>query len=63
MDILEVFWTNVDRQRKNRSVFLRQSHENARKKRAGIKLRTVEEIAKCLEIDDYSVLFKKVESR
>ncbi len=61
MDIIEIFWTNVDRQRKNRSVFLRQSHENVRKKRAGINLRTVEEIAKCLEIDDYSVLFKKVD--
>ena len=62
MDILEVFWTNVDWHLKSKNVVLRKTHENARKKRAGIQLRTVSEIAKSLKIDDYSILFEKVES-
>lgn len=62
MDILEVFWTNVDWHLKTKNLSLRETHENARKKRAGIQLRTVEEIAKSLKIDDYSILFEKVES-
>ena len=36
MDILEVFWTNVDWHLKNKNLALRETHENARKKRAGI---------------------------
>lgn len=63
MDILEVFWTNVDWHLKNKNLALRETHENARKKRAGIQLRTVEDIAKSLKIDDYSILFEKVESQ
>ncbi|MDT2981884.1 MULTISPECIES: hypothetical protein [Enterococcus] len=63
MDILEVFWTNVDWHLKAKKVALRKTHENARKKRAGIQLRTVEDIAKSLDIDDYSILFEKVESQ
>lgn len=62
MDILEVFWTNVDWHLKIKEVTLRKSHETARQKRAGILLRTVEDIAKSLKIDDYSILFEKVES-
>lgn len=63
MDILEVFWTNVDWHLKAKKVALRKTHENARQKRAGIQLRTVEEIAKSLKIDDYSILFEKVEGQ
>lgn len=63
MDILEVFWTNVDWHLKVKKVALRKTHEEARKKRAGIQLRTVSEIAKSLDIDDYSILFEKVESQ
>ena len=63
MDILEVFWTNVDWYLTAKNVALRKTHENARQKRAGIQLRTVEEIAKSLKIDDYSILFAKVESQ
>lgn len=63
MDILEVFWTNVDWQLENKNLTLRETHENARKKRAGIQLRTVDDIAKSLDIDDYSILFEKVESQ
>lgn len=62
MDILEVFWTNVDWHLQTKEVTLRKTHEEARKKRAGIQLRTVEDIAKSLKIDDYSILFEKVES-
>jgi len=62
MDILEVFWTNVDWHLKIKEVTLRKSHKTARQKRAGILLRTVEDIAKSLKIDDYSILFEKVES-
>lgn len=62
MDILEVFWTNVDWHLKTKEVILRKTHEEARKKRAGIQLRTVEDIARSLKIDDYSILFEKVES-
>ncbi|MEQ6997493.1 hypothetical protein ABQE21_05405 [Enterococcus casseliflavus] len=62
MDILEVFWTNVDWHLKTKKVTLRKTHEIARQKRAGIQLRTVEDIAKSLKIDDYSILFEKVES-
>lgn len=62
MDILEVFWTNVDWHLKNKNLSLREAHENARKKRAGIQLRTVAEIAKSLKIDNYSILFEKVDS-
>jgi len=62
MDILEVFWTNVDWHLKTKEVILRKTHEEARKKRAGIQLRTVEDIAKSLKIDDYSILFEQVES-
>lgn len=62
MDILEVFWTNVDWHLKNKNLALRETRENARKKRAGIQLRTVSEIAKSLKIDDYSILFEKVDS-
>lgn len=61
MDIIEIFWTNVEWHMKNKNLSLRQSHENALKKRAEIQLRTVEEIAKCLKIDDYSVLFEQVD--
>lgn len=63
MDILEVFWTNVEWHLKAKKVTLRKTHENARKKRAGIQLRTVEDIAKFLDIDDYSILFEKVVSQ
>lgn len=62
MDILEVFWTNVDWHLNTKEVILRKTHEEARKKRAGIQLRTVEDIARSLKIDDYSILFEKVES-
>lgn len=62
MDILEVFWTNVDCHLQTKEVALRKTHEIARQKRAGIQLRTVEDIAKSLKIDDYSILFEKVES-
>lgn len=62
MDFLEVFWTNVDWHLKAKEVILRKTHEEARKKRAGIQLRTVEDIARSLKIDDYSILFEKVES-
>ncbi|MCO5495874.1 hypothetical protein [Enterococcus innesii] len=62
MDILEVFWTNVDWHLENKNLTLRETHENARKKRAGIQLRTVSEIAKSLKIDDYSILFEKIDS-
>lgn len=62
MDILDVFWTNVDWHLTAKNVALRKTHENARKKRAGIQLRTVAEIAKSLNIDDYSILFEKVDS-
>lgn len=62
MDILEVFWTNVDWHLQTKEVILRKTHEEARKKRAGIQLRTVEDIARSLKIDDYSILFEKVES-
>ena len=61
MDILEVFWTNVDWHLKSKNVVLRKTHENARKKRAGIQLRTVEDIAKSLKIDDYSILFEQID--
>lgn len=61
MDILEVFWTNVDWHLKSKNVVLTKTHENARKKRAGIQLRTVSEIAKSLKIDDYSILFEKID--
>lgn len=62
MDILEVFWTNVDWHLTAKNVALRKTHENARKKRVGIQLRTVSEIAKSLKIDDYSILFEKIDS-
>lgn len=61
MDILEVFWTNVDWHLENKNLTLRETHENARKKRAGIQLRTVSEIAKSLKIDDYSILFEQID--
>lgn len=63
MDILEVFWTNVDWHLTAKNVALRKTHETARQKRSGIQLRTVEEIAKSLKIDDYSILFEKVEGQ
>lgn len=60
MDIIEIFWDNVEWHMNNKKMNLRKSHDVARRKRAGINLRTVGEIAKCLGIDDYSILFEEV---
>ncbi|WP_368265127.1 hypothetical protein [Enterococcus innesii] len=61
MDIIDVFWENVDWHVKIKKMALRKTHETARKKRAGIQLRTVEEIADALDIEDYSILFEQKE--
>uniref|UniRef100_UPI0035C728AF hypothetical protein n=1 Tax=Serratia quinivorans TaxID=137545 RepID=UPI0035C728AF len=57
-NIIEVFWDNVDWHVKDKNIELRQSYETARKKRAGINLRTVGDIARNLDIDDYAILFE-----
>lgn len=61
MDIIEIFWTNVEWHMKVKGLELRLTQETARRKRASVSLRTVEEIAKRLGIDDYSILFEKVD--
>lgn len=61
MDIIDVFWENVDWHVKIKKMALRKTHETARKKRVGIQLRTVEEIADALDIEDYSILFEQKE--
>ncbi len=57
-NVVEVFWDNVDWHVKNKNIELRQSYETARKKRAGVNLRTVGDIARNLDIDDYAILFE-----
>ena len=61
MSVIEVFWENVHWHAKTKKMALRKTHETARKKRAGIQLRTIEEIADALDIEDYSILFEQKE--
>ncbi|MGH1841570.1 hypothetical protein ABE867_12565 [Enterococcus gallinarum] len=61
MDITEVFWTNVDWHLKNKNLVLSKTQMTAKSKRTNVTLKTVGEIAKKLDIDDYAILFEQVE--
>ncbi|WP_213334246.1 hypothetical protein [Enterococcus casseliflavus] len=61
MEILEVFWTNVDWHLKLKNLELTKTQMIAKKNRANITLKTAGEIAKKLDIDDYAILFEEVE--
>lgn len=60
MDIIEVFWKNVDWHLKHKNLILSKTQMIAKNKRKSISLRTVGEIAKKLDIDDYSILFEQL---
>ncbi|SFD57143.1 hypothetical protein SAMN04487887_102237 [Enterococcus casseliflavus] len=61
MEILEVFWTNVDWHLELKNLELTKTQMIAKKNRANITLKTAGEIAKKLDIDDYAILFEEVE--
>lgn len=61
MGITEVFWANVDWHLKNKNLVLSKTQMIAKNKRTSVTLRTVGEIAKKLDIDDYSILFEQLD--
>ncbi|MDH6364655.1 hypothetical protein M2139_001642 [Enterococcus sp. PF1-24] len=57
MEIIEIFWWNVDWHRKNKELTWQElAEENYT---ADISLSEVAAIAKILEIDDYAILFEE----
>lgn len=61
MDILTIFWENVDWHLENKMLYLSDVHKIAKENRASISLDAVAEIAAELEIDDYAILFEELE--
>ncbi|MCD5202355.1 hypothetical protein IV468_11200 [Enterococcus casseliflavus] len=61
MDIIEIFWKNVAWHLANKNTVLTKTQMIAYRKKAGITLTTVQEIAEKLDIDDYAILFEQVD--
>lgn len=61
MDILTIFWENVDWHLEHKMLNLSDVHKIAQEKRISISLEAVAEIAAELEIDDYAILFEELE--
>lgn len=64
MNILEVFWTNVQWHVENKGVklvaLMGGNAKSARDKTANVTLKKVQEIAGILDIDDYAILFEDI---
>ncbi|WP_241153429.1 hypothetical protein [Enterococcus mediterraneensis] len=63
-DLLEIFWSNVDWHRENKKMtwteLISGNTVLAKNKKLNATLKTVQEIAKALDIDDYAILFEEV---
>lgn len=64
-EIIEIFWENVDWHRQNKNLHwidlsFGQKTTKLRNRTKDIKLSTVQRIADKLDIDDYTILFEKV---
>ena len=65
-DIIKIFWRNVDWHRQNKSLnwtdlSFGQRTSKYRNGTQDIKLSTVQRIAEILDIDDYTILFERVD--
>lgn len=61
MDIVHLFWENVEWHLDNKELWLSEHYQTARQERASITLAEVGEIAAALAIDDYAILFEEIE--
>lgn len=65
-DVIKIFWENVDWHRRNKGLnwtdlSFSQRTANYRNGTQDIKLSTVQRIADKLDIDDYTILFERVD--
>lgn len=65
-DIIKIFWENVDWHRRNKGLnwadlSFGQRTAKYRNGTQDIKLSTVQRIAEILDIDDYTILFERVD--
>ena len=65
-DVIKIFWQNVDWHRRNKGLnwtdlSLGQRTAKYRNGTQDIKLSTVQRIAEILDIDDYTILFERVD--
>lgn len=65
MDILEIFWSNVEWQAKKAQIPLSMIEHSrlklAEEHSANVTLKRVQEIAAILDIDDYAILFESLD--
>ena len=61
MNIIDIFWKNVAWHLENKNAVLTKTQMIAYRKKAGVTLTTVQEIAEKLDIDDYAILFEQVD--
>ncbi|MXS25270.1 hypothetical protein [Enterococcus gallinarum] len=61
MNIVDVFWKNVAWHLGNKNILLTKTQMIAYRKKAGVTLTTVQEIAEKLDIDDYAILFEQLD--
>lgn len=67
-EIIEIFWENVDWHRKNKNLYwthlsFGQRTTKYRNGTRDVKLSTVQRIAEILDIDDYTILFERVDEK
>lgn len=68
-DIIKIFWTNVDWHRKNKNIpwsAFYSGYDGVKKMRnyeLNATLKKVQEIADKLDIDDYAILFERVDEQ
>ena len=66
-EIIEIFWQNVDWHRQNKKMswldLVGSRYTTAKKHTANINLKTVQNIAELLDIDDYAILFERVDEK
>lgn len=67
-EIIEIFWQNVDWHRRNKNLYwtdlsFGQRTVKHRNRTQDIKLSTVQRIADKLDIDDYTILFERVDEK
>jgi hypothetical protein len=61
MDILTIFWENVDWHLEYKGLYLSEAHQISKEKQANISLDVVAKIAAELGIDDYAILFEELD--
>lgn len=66
-EIIEIFWKNVDWHRRNKKMswsdLVGSRNVKAKNHTANINLKTVQNIAESLDIDDYAILFERVDEK